>query len=59
MAQEAKAGDVGGGMKTKVNGELGGIAVEAFHPGNGIFELFGGGEVAFERSGDDPGAKWF
>ena len=46
-------------MKTKVDRQLSGVAVEAFHPSDGIGKLVRGGEAAFERRGDDASAKWF
>lgn len=57
VTEKPKAGDIGGGMKGKVDRELGGIAVEEFHPGDGISEFIGGGETAFESGGNDAGAK--
>ena len=44
-------------MKAKVDRELSGITVEAFHPGDGIGEFILGSETTFEGSGDDASAK--
>ena len=44
-------------MKAKVDRELSGITVEAFHPDDRIFEFVGGSKAAFEGSGDDASAK--
>ncbi len=59
VPQKSKTGDISGSVESKVNRELGCIAIEAFHPGDGISEFVGRGEIAFEGCGDDAGAERF
>lgn len=59
VPQQTEAGDVGCSVETKVHGELGSVTVEAFHPTDSIRKLVSGDQVAFERGGDDAGAKRF
>lgn len=59
VTEQTETGDVGCSVQTKVHGELGSIAVEAFHPVDSIRKLVRGDQVAFERGSDDAGAKGF
>ena len=59
VTYEPEASDVGGSVKSKINRQLGGVAIEAFHPGNRIGEFIGGSEATFKRGGDDASAKGF